>query len=295
MLNAYLFAEAGNWITEQQWGDLHYNSINEPHHIYPLPITKHYNNHAKIALSCIGKLDWSESFESLTYWLYKIARYYNTHLGGDYSRFTFVHFPLMYIVLHDINISDDNYYFDYYMSYIERLLDMASVDGPSVGLYDINNDGTIGDYDYSSEFWGTAGKRLVKPVGMDLPDNYQSKHWEYNGIDYMLLYNLYLLGLYSQDSNSLNITENFPTRYNGWEGNGLTGGVDEDDITIGKQTDETALHISSLSDIEANNTIKSNAKVVYTSSGNVVLAPGFEVETGGEFAVEINEYNYQKN
>ena len=197
-LNAYLFAEAGNWITNQQWGDLHYNSMNEPNTVLPLPISNYWNNHAKIALSCIinSSSGYFNSFRELMHQLYKIANGpkadeedgYNSHLGGDYARFTFVHFPLMYIVLHDINISRDNYYYHYYMSYVERLLNLAHPEGPSTGLYDINNNGTIDDNDYTSEFWATNGKRLVKPVGKDLPDNYKSKHREFNGIDYMLLY-----------------------------------------------------------------------------------------------------------
>lgn len=195
MLNARLFSTAAAKICNIDPAQTKFGF--EPNIELSLPLKghKHFNDHAKLALAVIGKTQYASSFDSILYWCYRCAKSYNQKLPTDYQTFAYPHFPLMFLTLHNTHIDTHNYFYHLYMSYIELRLNQAPAEGPWRSLFDINNDEIIDKNDHPEPFW-SAGKRLVKPTGKDYvinPNDPATMPWEYNGLDYMLLYNLFEL------------------------------------------------------------------------------------------------------
>lgn len=217
--NARLFGFAYNEITNKKLGDLRYGPDPTIKFSLPLPGHKHFNDHAKLALATISKKQYARSFDSLLYWCYRCARSYNKGMPESYQKFSYVHFPLMYLLLHEPEIDMGNPFYHFFLSYIEMRLNQAPKKGQWRSLYDKNNDGNINQHDHPEPFW-SAGKRLVKPVGKDYIINKNdpaTRPWEYNGLDYMLLYNLFELvtETYFGDTASKPFTGEF--HFHGWQ------------------------------------------------------------------------------
>ena len=70
--------------------------------------------------------------------------------------------------------------------------------------------------------------------------------------------------------------------------------IEPQDKIVGKKDDESTLQVFSSSNIGASSIIKSNGKVVFSSSGEVTLKKGFEVKKGGKFSIEPKIHPYQK-
>ncbi|ALO16700.1 hypothetical protein L21SP5_03080 [Salinivirga cyanobacteriivorans] len=219
IFNARLFGYAMNEITAQKFGDLRYGLKPQLMLTLPLPGHKHFNDHAKLALATISQRQYAQSFDSLLYWCYCTAQSYNKGMPESYQMFSFVHFPLIYLILHKPNIDYNNPFYHYFLSYIDLRLNQAPEEGQWRSLYDVNNDGNINKDDHPEPFW-SAGKRLVKPVGKDYVINKNdpaTRPWEYNGLDYMLLYNLFELVKieFFNQTTSAKSTTNFV--FNGWQ------------------------------------------------------------------------------
>lgn len=218
ILNARLFSTAAAQILNQE-DNSHYGFAPKIELSLPLKGYKHFNDHAKLALAVIGKTQYASSFDSILYWCHRCATSYNKDLPPDYQLFAYPHFPLMFLVLHEPKLDTQNYFYHYYLSYIEHRLNQAPMNGPWRGLFDENNDGKIDKDDHPEPFW-SAGKRLVKPTGKDYtinPNDPATQPWEYNGLDYMLLYNLQELvkQKYFQTSPPTPLTEEFI--FKGWQ------------------------------------------------------------------------------
>jgi hypothetical protein len=277
--NAYYFAEAANWITDKQWGDYH-KGIN-PHDILPLPYgfpfttPKFYNDNAKLTLSTIAGIDWSSSYNNTIKWISSCSVYYNglniKDNKNDVLRFAFEHYPLMNIILHDL--SPSHYYYHYFMNFVENILNLAPYDGPFCYIKDVNGDNVYDKNDYPVREWATHD-RIRKPIGIDIAAG--SEAGEYNGLDYMLLHNLYRLVYYSNLNIDKQISESFPYGY----------GKD----TVGDKRNTTQTMINSLQNISATNIINSNANVVYRGGHSVKLQPGFQVKSGGVFRACIDPH-----
>jgi hypothetical protein len=195
IFNARLFGFAMNEITEKKFGDLRYGIRPKLKLKLPLPGYKHFNDHAKFALATISKRQYAQTWEELLFWSQRCAKKYNKGMEKTYQKYSYIHFPLMYILLHNPEINKSNAKFNDFISYVKLRLDQAPIEGQWRSLYDVNNDGKINKDDHPEPFW-SAGKRLVKPAGKDYIINKNdpaTQPWEYNGLDYMLLYNLYEL------------------------------------------------------------------------------------------------------
>jgi hypothetical protein len=265
----YLFAEAGNYITDLIPSDLHYNAL-EPLYIGPIPLTSNmfWNEHGRLALATIAGIVWAESFDDLIHWIHRCSKVFNAPLEdniNDKKAYAFEHFPLMYLVLHENY--PNNYFLDYYLSFIENLLNIASYDGPE-------NYG-----DFSIVEWCNPS-RLNKPVGLTFQQNNPEIYGEYNGIDYLLLYNLFWLVYHTYFNTNRIISETIPIEYQ------MNGG--DTIMQLGYKDNPVMFHISSLSTITANNLIESNSKVVYRAGDYIKFNSGFKVENGAYFRAEID-------
>lgn len=195
VFNARLFGHAMNQITEMKFGDLRYGFRPKLKLKLPLPGYKHFNDHAKFALATIGNRQHAQTWDELLYWSKRCAKKYNKGMDKSYQKYTYIHFPLMYILLHSPEIDASSAEFSDFISYVRLRLDQAPKEGQWRSLYDLNEDGKKDKNDHPEPFW-SAGKRLVKPAGKDYIINKNdpaTQPWEYNGLDYMLLYNLHEL------------------------------------------------------------------------------------------------------
>lgn len=219
IFNARLFGYAMNQITEQKFGDLRYGLHPKLMLELPLPGHKHFNDHAKLALATISKRQYAESFDSLLYWCFRCAKSYNKGMPDSYQKFSYLHFPLMYLVLHNPKIDINNPFYHYFLSYIDLRLNQAPKEGQWRSLYDSNNDGKINKTDHPEPYW-SAGKRLVKPVGKDYIINKNdpaTQPWEYNGLDYMLLYNLFELTKLKYFNQNVKMHDTAIFQFKGWQ------------------------------------------------------------------------------
>jgi hypothetical protein len=168
----------------------------------------------------------------------------------DNERSRYLHFQLMYLALHGApaNYTTGSAAYTSDKQYYESFLGLAPCSGPrSYTLF-------TGD-DYSEE-WATPS-RLVWPEDRGKDNN---NIVDYNGLDYMMLHNLYCLA-YGQDFRKLTVKES-------------------DDYT-GLYDFENAV------DIIANNVITPFATGSYVASHSIRLIPGFQTQTYATFSARI--------
>ncbi len=106
--------------------------------------------------------------------LRKLRDHYNPHKTGHFP--IYEHFPLMYLVSHNLNYSEiglSNNDYNSEKTLYQGLLNSAPINGPAsnCGIYD----------------W-TSTSRCLWPENLGKKSD---QHIEYNGLDYMMLYNLY--------------------------------------------------------------------------------------------------------
>jgi hypothetical protein len=169
-------------------------------------------------------------------------------LRGELTRYS--HFMLMYIALHGAptNYAPGNTEYEADKQYFESLLSLAPCRGPR--SYSINPHD-----DYSFEW--SAESRLVWP-------EYKGRHSglrvEINGLDYMMLYNLYSL-VYGADYRKLTVEVNT--------------GISNSTYT------ETAV------DIIAQNEISGTSNVDFSANHSVKFMPGFAAKAGATVIAKI--------
>jgi hypothetical protein len=154
--------------------------------------------------------------------------------------------------------------------YYENLLNSA----PCYGPYNYLN-GNYPNYE-----WSTSG-RFYHPDkrGALYVDNFG----DYNGLDYMLLHNLFYLqhaDIYPPCFNSMdgNVAQDFPHVA---VGSGAAGfGSHPSPVTIG-----------AFNTITAANTIMTDGDVTYRAGEEIILSPGFTAEEGSEFVAYIDPYD----
>lgn len=170
----------------------------------------------------------------------------------------FQNLPLLRQVLHGgINTVSNNTYID--------LLDTAPCEGPY----------NFGDENSATYEWSSTN-RFYHPErrGVDNPDF----PGEYNGLDYMLLHNMYYY-IQENEYNAVNlidrdVTINFPTGIGPFE--------------IGSHGHPAT--ITAFNSITASNTIKQDGDVTYRAGVEINLKPGFEVEAGVDFYAYIDPF-----
>ena len=154
---------------------------------------------------------WVVQLKTYFKYICRCGRIYNRNLPSNFDVnlqkiFAFDEVPLFHYVLHgQYNMSND-YWFDLYMSYVEQLLNTAPAGGPEF----------YGNLDTDNFEW-ISGNRLAKPVGVAY-DEYVNEGKEYfgeePGLDYMLLYNLFLISYFEVYNWDRYINDDFPINYN---------------------------------------------------------------------------------
>jgi hypothetical protein len=170
---SYGFAEAGNFIlSPDQAGDPIYSSLHntasrlaEP--FFRLASVAESDNYNQRVLATVGDINYAVGLFAWGGTLWKLE-----HETISRSLFRYEHFPLVYVLLHggSTRVSPRLY---------GGLLNAAPADGPF-------NHG-----DGSDACAWSSTSRLVWPESNDSAEAW--KQGEYNGIDYMLLHNLYQL------------------------------------------------------------------------------------------------------
>lgn len=300
--NAYLFAEAGNWITEKEWGTLHFGlndieSLADPDK-HPLPYDllvstpRKGTDLAKLTLSTICGKKYAASFNAVHTNIRKCAAYYNQYFTTNQNSikyYAFEHFPLLYIVFHGF---DSNYETDmashYYFSYIERILNIAPTEGTWRVVNDVNGDGLFTYDDYPNVEWST-GNKLLTPLGVQY--HYQHFHdasqqipGEYNGLDFMLLNNLYWIVHKELMKKTKEIPENI------YFGTNTPSGVYGYVFADKDCPDYPIPYRITANEITTSCKIVNGGELILRCN-NLKIEDDFKIEAGATFRVEPNPYN----
>ena len=245
------FGEAATWITEQ---NCHFGLSNTDYkksifeaaqetiifNIYFHP----YNVFGIEALSAVGDINFTD-YDSLYDWLVYVYNETEYH----------IHFPLVHQLLHGF---DGTEMMD--VTEFEELINSAPFDGPY--YYDVNN--------HSPDPWNK-----VNLIACPWHDS-EVFSGRYNGLDYMLLYNLYFLVYNNQPIPYRLVTPDFPLEQD-WE-----------EFVIGDGSHQVPITIPASRMIEANNHILSEGNVTYTTGEKILLSPGFYAENGCFFLANID-------
>ncbi len=269
------FAEAGNWITENKYGDLNYpNSklwwplfvstvaLSHEAHVNTELLLDVFETYTTIPIefardaygeNALATVIGEPLFNDLIQWnsLYDHLRDLRYERYQTLGVTAYEHFALIDLVLHSSG-SETNYYAD--QNIYSQLLDEAPDCGPF--NYGINS----ADYPGFSINWA-SNSRLVWPENNYLEDPVGN----FNGIDYMLLHNLYWLVYKDKIPYNYYVKTNFPVSFGGF-GSDLVPAV-----------------ILASNKVLGFNTLYSDAKVTYIAGNEVDLLPGFDSQTGSEF------------
>ncbi|MEJ5265989.1 MAG: hypothetical protein WHT29_11795 [Bacteroidales bacterium] len=259
---SYGFAEAGNWITKKE---LHYscskdkknwfinNILSPPFIVVNDKVTHSYDTYSYRSLATVAGFDTIGGWDTYEF---LVLRSYE-----DYDH-PYEHFPLIYTILHGRSSKFD----DYYQTQFERYEDLLN-SAPTCGTYNFGKN----NIPSRPSNWSVSN-RLVWPEKIDKDDELGY----YNGIDYMLLHNLFWL------------TYIVPETVDSYNNSGciLPHTVDFLGIplyTIGEKTNP--LIINARSSINFSCKIKANGGAKFFSK-EINLMAGFEVEKGGIFSTE---------
>jgi hypothetical protein len=276
-----LFEDAGDWITGESPASLNYWS---PNPLLPpfeleinpdLPFGSFFNDAMKLTLATIADVEYSSSLDELFWNIRKCADHYNDNISGnpyDIQYFWLDDLPMLSVLLHDKDpLSSD--LFLYYYSHIEQLLNEAPVDGPVCYVFP------------PTEYIWTRASMFDSPMGVYISNPDNQRLGEYNGLDYMVLFNLYHLVYKAAFNDPISVINDFPTTYTYSSYNFEYG---NETINIGHEDNEALYTIHSKTDITMNSTVNPNGKIRLMGN-TVILQPGFEVKLGGEFIATINE------
>ena len=211
-------------------------------------ITEQMNELPTISLATLGGI-----------WDYKTIKKYT------YERNKYEYLPLIYCLMNDKPI-------DIEASYFKNLLNRAPCDGPYCRW--LNQD--VGKTEPENKYWPDDDWRFINRLTGDKNTYYQG--YLFNGLDYLLLHNLYYI-LYKEwlppyyDKVNSTITHNFPYS---------TGSS-----THGSKSNH--IHLSATETITASNIIESNASVTYHAGKKIIYKPGFEIKKGANFKSYIEE------
>lgn len=196
-----------------------------------------------------------------------------TELGVRASLRDWQHLPLLHQVLHGgSNIILENTY--------KQLLNSAPCNGPY----------NLGYPDNSAPFEWSTDNRMLSPdrrgdFTMEINDHEVGEdkvgtfHGEYNGLDYMIYYNLFAISQGGSPGSGVNYT-NYMDR---------TVTTPFPIGTIG--TASSPVTIEGFNSIYASNTINSTADVSYRAGNQIHLAPGFHTNSGATFHAYIDPFS----
>jgi hypothetical protein len=276
-----ILEDAGNWLTEESFGSLNYFAINPliiPFDLYidlPLPsLGEYYNSRMKLELSTIANDHYASNLDELFWNIRKCADEFNEDISDnpyDVKYFWLENLPMMSVLLHNIDPQSSDLFF-YYYSHVEQLLNDAPADGI-----------VCSTYPPPGYIWET-NSMFDRPIGVYLADSGGYRPGMQNGLDYMILFNLYHLVYKLNFDDPITITEDFPTTYE-YDSHNFEYGNEV--INIGHENNAATLTYHSKDLITMNSTVNANGKVCLRGN-EVLLQPGFEVKYAGEFTAETN-------
>jgi len=283
--NSTLFESAGNWLTGE---DLNYFALS-PYIISLLGIPAEYmpdlslpyaggyfNSRMKLELSTIANDHYASDLDELFCNMRKCADDFNENITGnpyDCKYFWMDNLPMMSVLLHDIDPQCSDLFF-YYYSHIEQLLN----DAPEEGII-------IAEWPSDDYIW-FSNSMLDRPIGEYRKDSSGYRPGTQNGLDYMILFNLYHLVYQTNFDDPITITEDFPTTYT-YDPLNQSMHYGGQQIALGHEDNSATYSIHSKQEIEMNSTVESDGKIRLVGN-TIILTAGFEIESGGEFIAESN-------
>lgn len=200
----------------------------------------------------------------------------------------FEHLPLIFKLLHNVSNEPPPYWYNELYdikSHCKSMLDQAPSCGPYSFHQYVNNDCVTElpfAYITENDNWSSPNRLYdaASLVGIS-PGNYTGF---YNGLDYMLLYNLYQLAYPDPFSNiTFNINYDLPIMFP------VPTSAGTIHVPIGYEQLPANFKFP---EITANNTINSNGWVTYTAGKKVTLSEGFHAVPGAHFRACIDQSLY---
>lgn len=273
---AKLFRDASLTITQGAFGDESYvlssYPLFEPSFDVLLPYVW-YNTVGRLILSTIADYHFADNLDNLLFNIRKFADFYNKNISGnplDIKYFTLEHLPMIHFLLHNEPMTNNLWH--YYFSHVEQLLDEAPAGGPYCDFFPPTN-----------RFAWTAPNTFDRPIGQFISESGNDRLiGQYNGLDYMLLFNLYMLTYQSGFNDPININYSIPTLYS-YDSYDFEYGTNT--INIGNENNAAYFTLTSKDQITMNSTVHANGRIRLRGN-EVLLQPGFEVVSGGEFIAE---------
>lgn len=181
---SYGFAEAGGWITKK---NLHYGCSDNKYDLFTIvilmpPIFDTYSYRSLLTTSGISLGNNIDTYDFL------VNRSYRASIHP------YEHFALIYTLLHGKGEEFSDHYHKEFNRY-ENLLNSA----PDYGTYNFGKNNTYNNLPTRPENWSVSN-RLVWPENI----NKDNELGYYNGIDYMLLHNLFWLAYIAPETNTYN-------------------------------------------------------------------------------------------
>lgn len=280
------FAEAGNWITDKQWGDMHFGLSKEfldgeinfatQYLADNLGLThEDADNATRALLTIMGEEYFVEYWQNqgVSESLYdRLSQIRNYNVENPGSIIYFEHFPLIFLVLH--GGYDDEYYNQNIKNFYVNELKAAPDCGPHYSEQNNQNGWSL--------IWSSSN-RLVWPLKIN--NTGLGSDVLFNGLDYMLLHNLFWLVYMDKYPLSKFVDFDFPQNF----GNNQIWGDLSNPAEIIAQNKVTAI-----------NKINNDGYVTYIGGNEVDLLQGFEVEEGANFEAtcigihNIDDIIYQK-
>jgi hypothetical protein len=278
-----IFAEAGNWITDKEFGDMNFNlsaGLLDGEICYCTEyiamntcLLFNFNDYSMRALMTVMGEDYLKQYwaavgrnESLYLRLCQLRDAY--FLNNNFIFYE--HMPLIFLVLHGGYPNETN------KTEVNDLYENVLNQAPDCGPYNYGAGHNLTDFSF---FW-SATNRLVWPescASYSSPINFLG---DYNGLDYMLLHNLYWLVYQDKIQSNIYWTKNFAVSPNGW-GSSTTPAI-----------------VIAQNNLYATNKIDHNGVGKFIAGNEVDLLPGFETELGAEFEAYATEsiasYKYMK-
>lgn len=241
LLDCWGFSEAANLITDMQFGDLSDNWTATEKPLFNQSFLSFTKYETSALYTIIGDKS-GDSFNTLDMLKQK---YYNHN--------SFEHLILMYYILHKNDESGIQNSIVYLQNTIENLLNVA----PTCGPVNFNDESWPG---YVSSW--SSDNRLINPENIGTGTAFTGY---YNGLDYLLLHNLYWLSLVEPSPFTLFVHETFPRTDN-----------------TGSTSNPLTLNAFN---IYADNIINPDGDIKYTAN-RVSLTTGFHAKAGCHFVAK---------
>jgi hypothetical protein len=160
-----------------------------------------------------------------------------------------------------------------------NLINSAPCEGPWCYNYPSNT--ALSPSGSAAYEWSTSS-RLTKPDERGGEGHAFNNYGEYNGLDYMLYYNLFAL---SQGTTGPGVS------YSNYINKAVTISFPHTELEITVGIPSHTAYIEAFNSIEANNIVNSNAAAIYRGGKEVHLSPGFHAIAGSQFHAYVDPFH----